>query len=316
MWHYSSICVTWLIRMCDMTLDQDDDPAWERFTHMCHVTHSYAWHDTFMCVTWFIHMCYMTNSHVWHDSRQGQRSYKYSIALIHMSDRCMYTSFKCVTHTWIDIYTVCCMCLWVYTHACICTCIYIYKYINAWMRINICTYMYMYISKYACLRIFMYLYMYSYACVCICMNKYTCIYASVYIYIYICIHIYVTILPEIQTLTPWSLKQHRTLLRFCLNCLQTKTASSSWSPTTRPTPSPQTRLPDLFPISQPQIRQDRLLHIPVYYSWIWTLSRHTSSTTSVLLCKVYVLFYVHAHEAFCLSLARKRVLWLVGKLDS
>jgi len=41
--------VTWLIHMCDMT-------------------HSHVWHDSFTCVTWLIHMCDMTHSHVWHDS--------------------------------------------------------------------------------------------------------------------------------------------------------------------------------------------------------------------------------------------------------
>jgi len=37
--------VTWLIRMCDMT-------------------HSYVWHDAFVCVTWRIRMCDMTHSDV------------------------------------------------------------------------------------------------------------------------------------------------------------------------------------------------------------------------------------------------------------
>jgi len=41
--------VTWLIHMCDMT-------------------HSYVWHDSFICVTWLIHMCDMTHSYVWQAS--------------------------------------------------------------------------------------------------------------------------------------------------------------------------------------------------------------------------------------------------------
>jgi len=41
--------VTWLIHTCDMT-------------------HSYVWHDSFICVTGLIHMCDMTHSYVWHDS--------------------------------------------------------------------------------------------------------------------------------------------------------------------------------------------------------------------------------------------------------
>jgi len=44
-----SICVTWLIHLCDMT-------------------HQYAWHDSSICVTWLIHMCDMTHPYVWHDS--------------------------------------------------------------------------------------------------------------------------------------------------------------------------------------------------------------------------------------------------------
>jgi len=33
--------------------------------HMCDMTHSYVWHDAFICVTWLIHMCDMTHSYVW-----------------------------------------------------------------------------------------------------------------------------------------------------------------------------------------------------------------------------------------------------------
>ena len=29
---------------------------------------SYVWHDSFMCVTWFIHMCDITHSYMWYDS--------------------------------------------------------------------------------------------------------------------------------------------------------------------------------------------------------------------------------------------------------
>ena len=53
--------------------------------HMCHMTHSHVWHDSFICATWHIlggkrsgqswnhnakciHMCDMTHSYVWHDS--------------------------------------------------------------------------------------------------------------------------------------------------------------------------------------------------------------------------------------------------------
>jgi len=46
------ICVAWLLHMCDMT-------------------HSYVWHDSFLGVTWLIHMCDMTYSYVWYDSCPG-----------------------------------------------------------------------------------------------------------------------------------------------------------------------------------------------------------------------------------------------------
>jgi len=36
--------------------------------HMCDMTHSYMWHDSFICVAWLIHICDMTHSFEWHDS--------------------------------------------------------------------------------------------------------------------------------------------------------------------------------------------------------------------------------------------------------
>jgi len=35
---------------------------------ICVTTHSYVWHDSFICVLWLIHMCAMTHSYVCHDS--------------------------------------------------------------------------------------------------------------------------------------------------------------------------------------------------------------------------------------------------------
>ena len=51
MWHDVCICVTWLIRMWDMT-------HW----YVRDVTNSYVWHDAFICVTWLIRMCDMRHS--------------------------------------------------------------------------------------------------------------------------------------------------------------------------------------------------------------------------------------------------------------
>jgi len=47
--------------------------------HMCDMTHSYVWHDSFICVTWLIHMCDMTHSY----SLSATSS---AICLIHMCD--------------------------------------------------------------------------------------------------------------------------------------------------------------------------------------------------------------------------------------
>ena len=83
MWYDSFLCVTWLIRMCDMT----NSYVW----HMCDMTYScvfslrsarplrrnlwLTWHDSFMCVTWLMHcvtqlllMRDKTHSCAWHDS--------------------------------------------------------------------------------------------------------------------------------------------------------------------------------------------------------------------------------------------------------
>ena len=45
MWHDSFICVTWLIHMCDMT-----------HSYVWHDSFIYVWHDSFICVTWLIHI--------------------------------------------------------------------------------------------------------------------------------------------------------------------------------------------------------------------------------------------------------------------
>ena len=63
--------VTWLIHVRDMT-------------------HSYMWHDSFMCVTWLIHVCDMTHSYVWHDSYMRPEAVaEYSAAVV------------CVSVTWL-----------------------------------------------------------------------------------------------------------------------------------------------------------------------------------------------------------------------
>jgi len=64
-WHDSSICVTWLIHMCDMThsyecqdssiCDTTQFPGGrEKKRHQCYW---YMWHDSFIWVPWLINMC-------------------------------------------------------------------------------------------------------------------------------------------------------------------------------------------------------------------------------------------------------------------
>ena len=65
------MCVTWLIHVCDMTHSCVWHDSFMCVTWLIHVwdmIHSCVWHDPFMCVTWLIHVCDMTHSCVWHDS--------------------------------------------------------------------------------------------------------------------------------------------------------------------------------------------------------------------------------------------------------
>jgi len=50
--------------------------------HVCDITHSYVWHDSFICVTWLIHMCDVTHAYVGHESF----IYVTELGLIHMWD--------------------------------------------------------------------------------------------------------------------------------------------------------------------------------------------------------------------------------------
>ena len=75
---WSFNCVIWLIHLCDMTHSYVWHDSFICVTcpihaggwficvtwriHMCDMTHSYVWHDAFMCVTWRIHMCDMTHT--------------------------------------------------------------------------------------------------------------------------------------------------------------------------------------------------------------------------------------------------------------
>jgi len=81
--------------------------------HVCDMTHSYEWHDSFICVTWLIpmwhdgmcaqhrHSCMrdMTHSYAWHDSfTQYLRSPKALLKISYM----WHDSFMCVmTHSYV-----------------------------------------------------------------------------------------------------------------------------------------------------------------------------------------------------------------------
>jgi len=78
-WHASFMCVTRLIHMCDV----NNSHVWHDSTTRTDLslstacvwhdsfrwgTHSYEFHDSFLCVTWPIHMCDMIYLNVGHDS--------------------------------------------------------------------------------------------------------------------------------------------------------------------------------------------------------------------------------------------------------
>jgi len=70
--------VTWLIHMFGMTHsyvwhDSFICVTWLVYTcdmtiRICGMANLYVWHDSFICVTWLLHMFDMTHSYVWHDS--------------------------------------------------------------------------------------------------------------------------------------------------------------------------------------------------------------------------------------------------------
>jgi len=123
--HMSTIkCVTWLVHMCDMTHSYVWHDSFIRVTWLI----PYMWHDTFInmnesaqtnllchtpvalyaghmstikCVTWLIHMCDMTHSYVWPDSFHiCDMTHSY----IWMS---RHRQICCVTHLWHFMQAIC-----------------------------------------------------------------------------------------------------------------------------------------------------------------------------------------------------------------
>ena len=62
--HIIHMCGTtrdsWLKCACGMS--HSCGTAHSHHSHVCDMTHSYVWHDSFICVTWLTHMCDMTHS--------------------------------------------------------------------------------------------------------------------------------------------------------------------------------------------------------------------------------------------------------------
>jgi len=71
-WHDSSLCVTWLVSMWNMTRRAESPHkyptsrlTWRISTHhvsMWDMTHSYVWHDSFLRVTWLDELSHPTNT--------------------------------------------------------------------------------------------------------------------------------------------------------------------------------------------------------------------------------------------------------------
>jgi len=91
--HDSFICATWLIHMCDMThlyVWHDSFICVIRLIRLCDVPSSYVWCDSFMCVTWLSHVCDVTPSYVWHDL------FTYSWLLEGVGRICLYARHYCI----------------------------------------------------------------------------------------------------------------------------------------------------------------------------------------------------------------------------
>jgi len=95
----------------------------EEFIHMCDVTHSYVWRDSFICVTRLIHMCDVTQSYVWRDSVicvtwlshkcDVTQSYVWRDSVICVT-RVMHTFDMTHSHVWHDL----CICVTWLIHMC------------------------------------------------------------------------------------------------------------------------------------------------------------------------------------------------------
>jgi len=58
------VCAYVLVYVCVCIWDSSGVKPWL----MTFITHPYAWHDSFISVTWLIHILDLTHAHVWNDS--------------------------------------------------------------------------------------------------------------------------------------------------------------------------------------------------------------------------------------------------------
>ena len=93
-------------------------------SHVCHDPFTCVswlinmWHDSFMCVLWLIHMCAMTRSYMWHDSfiLWHDSFIRHSCGVSHDSLMCVtYICMYICTYTYIYIYIHIYMCIYIYT---------------------------------------------------------------------------------------------------------------------------------------------------------------------------------------------------------
>jgi len=123
--------------MCDMTHSyvwHDSFICLTWLIHVCDMTHSYVWHDSFICVIWLIHICDATHPYVWHDS---------SICvtwLIHMCDMThSYVWYDSSIYVWFHSSTRMNKCAVTNSYAgrdaCICVNKYVRTYMHAYSRI-------------------------------------------------------------------------------------------------------------------------------------------------------------------------------------
>jgi len=128
---WPSICVTWLISMCDMTHSY---VTW--LIHMCGTEPAvYRAHRLgIVCGTWLIHLVDMTHSYVWHDSfiKQGRPCTVHIIwESQHGCPVCQLSDYRCTyIHIYIYIYVFMYVCIYIHIHT------YIYMYMNRCIQID------------------------------------------------------------------------------------------------------------------------------------------------------------------------------------